>query len=332
MNFEQPENNREEKNSSFDKAKHAAKSGVLGLASLLATSQSAEAQLNHYWDPKEPVYVESAEDPRYQAYQDSLNLWKAYQFQVKNMNAEPVIREMAESIDVPYEQLKEIREKNYLENVKNIGPDDYSYESIKKDPTQGYDTPDERAGDNKIIDYYKSLDFHGDVAIGEHSSPDLAHKTIRPTGEYYDGLSTSPIYRRPEQPVFIEGTSEAESTHKQEQLKEAGLYDGSIDGVWGKKSERAWQEYEQNKEQQNENATKKETIEEVNEKIEGVQNDIDEMFKKPKPKNSISFEPETVNLSGTKGQYVYYDSTGYPTPITKTEFERLKNQGVEEVE
>ena len=46
-------------------------------------------------------------------------------------------------------------------------------------------------------------------------------------------------YDKPD-PVFLEGSKELEYANKQLELKDKGLYSGAIDGIWGDKSEEAW--------------------------------------------------------------------------------------------
>lgn len=71
-----------------------------------------------------------------------------------------------------------------------------------------------------------------------------SHPTIKPD-RLYDGYVHSIVahYKKPTQKVFMDGTPEAEIIKKQQILKEAKLYKGKIDGEWGQKSEKAWQEY-----------------------------------------------------------------------------------------
>ena len=78
------------------------------------------------------------------------------------------------------------------------------------------------------------------------SSPDLAHKTIKPIGSYSEDNKDGPlnaIYKKPVQPYYEEGSKKAEIIKKQIELKEAGLYEGKIDGIWGDKSQAAWEQY-----------------------------------------------------------------------------------------
>ena len=44
---------------------------------------------------------------------------------------------------------------------------------------------------------------------------------------------------------YIEKTSDPKILEKQRTLKKAGLYKGTVDGVWGDKSEKAWKKYEE---------------------------------------------------------------------------------------
>ena len=52
------------------------------------------------------------------------------------------------------------------------------------------------------------------------------------------------LYAKPKNIVFEEGSKEAQNAEKQKELKEAGLYEGDIDGIWGEKSQAAWEAYE----------------------------------------------------------------------------------------
>jgi hypothetical protein len=59
-----------------------------------------------------------------------------------------------------------------------------------------------------------------------------------------DAVVEYPIYKKPKQAFFKEGSDKAEIAKKQIELKNQGLYTGNIDGIWGSKSETAWQEYQ----------------------------------------------------------------------------------------
>lgn len=66
--------------------------------------------------------------------------------------------------------------------------------------------------------------------------------------DYSDPTSIKfyPEYKKPIQPVFLEGTKEAKGAKKQQELKNAG-FKINIDGDWGKKSQAAWDEYQRSK-------------------------------------------------------------------------------------
>jgi hypothetical protein len=156
---------------------------------------------------RQPITVTNPNDPRLKAYNDSLNLFKAYEFQKKNANYKPLLEEYSKSLattraPMTPEQLGKIREKN----MGKVGATQklvraYDYNSFKKNPSQNFDPMKTKLGDNKIYDYYRSLSFNEPVAIGKYSSPDIVHKNIRPVGEYFDGIATSPVYKKPVQPI-----------------------------------------------------------------------------------------------------------------------------------
>lgn len=57
-----------------------------------------------------------------------------------------------------------------------------------------------------------------------------------------------PVYKKPQE-VFLKGTPTYDIAKKQEELKNAGLYLGKIDGVWGNKSNIAWENYQKQKQE-----------------------------------------------------------------------------------
>ena len=146
---------------------------------------------------KKPIYVESYNDPRYKTYQDSLNLYKAYNFQKNNTI------KSKEELDLlkKYGQLD-----NWKKNIGKKGPlNKNGYENPQKDKT--YDPIDPKINDLKQIEYYKSLDLDKNYRIGKYSSPDLWHKNIKPIGSYYDGIAYSPIYKKPQQPIIVKNNN-----------------------------------------------------------------------------------------------------------------------------
>lgn len=89
------------------------------------------------------------------------------------------------------------------------------------------------------------LENYGDH-VREYTAayPNIVHTTIKPTA-WIDGA----YYDRPNNPVFLKGTKQADNAEKQIMLQKAGLYKGNIDGIWGNKSIAAMQQYE--RQQQN---------------------------------------------------------------------------------
>lgn len=59
-------------------------------------------------------------------------------------------------------------------------------------------------------------------------------------GELRDSYSL--IFKKPVHPVFLENSPEHVAAQKQMQLAQAGLYSGKIDGIWGRKSKKAWEQ------------------------------------------------------------------------------------------
>lgn len=184
-------------------------------ASTLAMTSPALAQKHKGTEKaREPIEVTDKNDKRLLKYQDSLNLYKSYEFQKKNLNWKASLQKIVTSLNefaktsktlkpTTVEELNETRQKNMgkIGETQKIKKD-YNYNNYKKDPTQGYDPMDKDAGDYKVYDYDKSLKFNEPVVVGKYSSPDIVHKTIKPVGEYFDGIATSPVYKKPVQPVI----------------------------------------------------------------------------------------------------------------------------------
>lgn len=143
--------------------------------------------------PVDPAYVKM----RQEAYNDSLNLYKAYQYQKNNQLVNPD-RPSIYKTNV----LKRGAPNVSLFNWNNRLGDDYSnVQKLEKDYPN--------MNNKKIADYYNTLKFNDDTYIGLHSSPDLYHKSIRPVGVYFDNEAWSPRYKKPVDASFNEGTNES---------------------------------------------------------------------------------------------------------------------------
>ncbi len=185
-----------------------------------------------------PIEVSNPNDPRLRAYNDSNNLYKAYQFQYNNIpDKHPDIlkkgTKYGNSKDFDYnktpkqfdydtaiKQSKEfndwvnntpdwyekIKNKTAPKNILNI-PDVYDFKN--KEDMQKYEEnnpilPNKDNSSYKVAKYYESLKFNEPVKIQYHNSPDIVHRTIKPTGSYYDGMASSPVYKKPVQPVIYQ--------------------------------------------------------------------------------------------------------------------------------
>jgi hypothetical protein len=172
------------------------------------TFQSGGAK-SYITDPKEYKY-------RKAMYDDSLNLYKAYQFQKRNINPKPRVKDFVDMYNktsreypelrrpgqpktMTIEQMMKERKTNFNKRLPKYTHKDYL--AVKKNSRGDFDPMDKRAGDYKIQGYYKSLPFNYDVAIGVHSSPDIWHSKINPSGSYFDGIAYSPKYKKPVEPV-----------------------------------------------------------------------------------------------------------------------------------
>lgn len=75
------------------------------------------------------------------------------------------------------------------------------------------------------------------VAVEKNPDPYWMRVVGEPAGVY-------PIYKKPVQPIIY---ADPKIVEKQKLLKEARLYSGDLDGIWGDKSKEAWKKYEENK-------------------------------------------------------------------------------------
>jgi len=142
------------------------------------------------------------------AYSDSLNLYNAYQFQKANqlstmevLGNDPAQKESMERYynnkGLTLEQGLKDRRNRFMASNHSWDWNNYNAGgfSNRKALINAYGTDDPSA--EKILNYYDTLPFNGNVRNSIATSPDLYHETIKPTGTYWDGSHTSPVYKKP---------------------------------------------------------------------------------------------------------------------------------------
>jgi hypothetical protein len=183
---------------------------------------------------KKPIYVKSKNDPRYKAYQDSLRLYKAYQFQKNNpitsnkqkdlgitnlssykplkMDYEKIEKLLAKEKVLYNKQLNETKKGNYSGKAykeyaafskQNPNINAYTATTVpgfEKRAISGGEDKHVINKSKKVINYYKSLGIK-DENINFYTSPDVYDAKIKPISEYYDGYAVSPVYAKPKQNI-----------------------------------------------------------------------------------------------------------------------------------
>jgi len=152
-----------------------------------------------------PIYTQDPNDERLKMYSDSLNLYKAYKYQKKNMG--PVYDQWLNSIGnashMDPKQLKNIRDANGWTPGKVVEPGNSTSDYNKPPSYFTQFDPLTNLEKDTVVNYYKSLPFNYPTKIGMHVSSDLWHSKINPIAEYTDGLALSPVYKKPVQPVVL---------------------------------------------------------------------------------------------------------------------------------
>jgi hypothetical protein len=256
--------------------------------------------------PKNYLFVDSKDDERYKAYNDSLNLYnKLY----KNYESD-VINFYDRYIDISNDVInnttglfsdkeKEDSKKRILRYQKEKLP-----YNVKKDF--------EKLGNKKvkIKKFTESTNPNAYIVVGEDNVVrrifiDDASKTKSELNRMKNNSITPYIVNegegggryyidKPKQPVFVKGTKEYDNAQKQVELKEAGLYSGEIDGIWGKKSQKALENYEKMQKETTEKPKEttdkpKETTEKPNEgKEEQPKEEKEEQLKEEQPKENMA--------------------------------------------
>ena len=201
-------------------------------------------------------FVSNPNDPAYQSYSDSLFLYN------NNAVKGPIPDEFRFSESEKNKMHRDLLNwgGNYNAYDKNKLPvykdnPDYKYQRLYLNnrmfrPVE-ISTLDLIGNVNDYKDYatwkYDDRDKYRDKYLenyGDHvreytaAYPNIVHTTIKPTA-WIDGA----YYDRPNNPVFLKGTKQADNAEKQIMLQKAGLYKGNIDGIWGNKSIAAMQQY-----------------------------------------------------------------------------------------
>ena len=177
---------------------------------------------------KDTLFVDNANDPRLKAYTDSLNLYKGYEFQKKELGKYGT-QEYYGNINLKKDSYKPVKmSKEEIIEFNRLSNDSYKNKAsrqaleafAKKHNTKTYAAgiaTSNNINDNvltkkspsnviksskKVIDYYRSLGIPNSN-INHYPSPDLYHPKIKPIAEYFDGYAHSPVYQRPVRPVVV---------------------------------------------------------------------------------------------------------------------------------
>jgi hypothetical protein len=249
-----------------------------------------------YVDPNDPKGRE-----RYQAYNDSLDLYNLYKYQesitgntgksadfnAKTLNSSDIHKDAREALGFNFWGGAPVSHKQVTDYERQTGKSGYL---------------------NTDTEEYKKLNNfnrNNNITIIKRSSPEFYHKSIEPTSNYKSQKGAANfIYKKPTQPVKYkpnpEGTEKSDKNNsnftstptpygnrlleipkgekesdyeiktyynsisgnndwtyvkkklpnpeivaKQQQLIDAGFNIGEADGVWGKKSKEAWEQYQQ---------------------------------------------------------------------------------------
>lgn len=168
--------------------------------------------------PFGPIFVDSKNDPRYQAYQDSLYM--------HNLGKNDYITNFVKP-QVDYEL------KQYNEFITRF-PEDKN--KLHKPTLNDY--PYSKKNISSYKPTYIIPEIQNIINTGNK-------KNILSSGYFSkEGVVSGVYYKPPEQLVFINNSTEADNAKKQIMLKELGLYTGEIDGDWGPLSKDAWTKYE----------------------------------------------------------------------------------------
>jgi hypothetical protein len=209
--------------------------------------------------------VSSKNDPRYQAYNDSLAAYNGLNNVVQAKRKD--FEEYADTYEKMYKGIIADTTGAYtdtekLEAEESIKDFNRRRENNKKGQYYNRDIYEreakERASEGRNYNVPNNLDYYkgNSTKYGYHYSTDdntheknhppmlsdytlaAMQKGIKPRYLTNDneGIGVG-IFDKPKEKIFIEGTPEAEIAKKQMLLKKRGTYTGEIDGVWGEMSD-----------------------------------------------------------------------------------------------
>lgn len=159
-------------------------------------------------ESKNVLIVNRPDNPDLHKYLDSLNLYIAYQTQLKFNPPQDINRSSRRDTLL---MMMDVLEKN--PRIRAI--------FFKKDPvkptTQDFAFYDDETAFRKdcpvdalLIDYYKGLTFKEPTETGLWGTPELSHATIEPSSAYFGGVdiahaALNPVYKEPTQEIRYSG-------------------------------------------------------------------------------------------------------------------------------
>lgn len=194
--------------------------------------------------PIRPIYTSNPNDPRLQRYNDSLFAYNQGNADVTNMRLS-----LSRTADAhnknkyfwenPYSPIyKEVRLTN-SEREKEQGIRGLMPETV----VVGATVPRNDTYIDNLINNYASPTRGGkDASFAFRYRQPVQPIIYSPNNNIVNTLASKPKPTTKPKPPFV---PDPKVVAKQKQLKEAGLYSGELDGIWGPKSEEAWKKYEE---------------------------------------------------------------------------------------
>lgn len=261
------------------------------------------------------VTVSSKDDPRYKSYSDSLQVYNGAMNDIRAGRGYNIL---------PKKSSEQETQKTY----KEWGNRDYKALLSKlQNPAVHNKTVSvaEIGGDYK--DLYKGVESlkYGNIYSTDPNYDPWLRKGIEPIKIMFNDFSQDmPIYKKPEQKVVVEGSKEWEAMKNQEVLKAAGLYNGEIDGVWGPKSQAAWDEYMKEDEATPEEEAVDSAWALLGKKSPKEEIKVEEKKEEPSKKESTGILYKTKLVEDQVITGYHYDANGKRVPTYKKRLTRIK--------